>query len=99
MALAAHLAARQQEKDVAPEEYARLLQAVFPTEAHDFFRLIGEVVESVTARRTTESFAEALGLGGGVSGYMYHTVPVVQRVLITWRESRPPTPPSPPWPP
>lgn len=83
VALAAHLAARQPEKDVAPEEYARLLQAVLPTEAHDFLRLIGEVVESVAARRTTESFAETLGLGGGVSGYMYHTVPVVLHAWLS----------------
>jgi len=83
VALAAHLAARQPEKDVAPEEYARLLQAVLPTEAYDFLRLIGKVVESVAAQRTTESFAETLGLGGGVSGYMYHTVPVVLHAWFT----------------
>ena len=83
VALAAHLAARQPDKDVAPEEYTRLLQAVLPTDADDFFRLIGEVAESATARRTTESFADALGLGDGVSGYMYHTVPVVLHAWFT----------------
>ena len=86
VALAAYLAARQREKDVAPEEYARLLQAMLPSKAHEFFQLIGKVVKSVTAGRTTEAFAETLGLGGGVSGYMYHTVPVVLHAWLAHQD-------------
>jgi len=83
VAWAAHLAARRPERDVGPEEYARSLHQLLPPQAADFLGLIGKVVESVAARRTTESFAETLGLGGGVSGYMYHTVPVVLHAWFT----------------
>jgi len=83
VALAAHLAAKRPDKDVAPEEYLRLLQGVLPAEAQAFLGLIGRVVEGVAVGRTTDSFTEALGLGGGVSGYMYHTVPVVLHAWLT----------------
>lgn len=86
VALAAHLAARQPEKDVAPEAFARALREVLPREAHEFVRLIARVIESAAARRTTESFAEDLGLGRGVSGYVYHTVPVVLHAWLTHQD-------------
>ena len=77
VALAAHLAARHPDRDIAPEDYSRKLQDVLPPEAHELIRLIGRAVGSVAERRGTESFAEELGLQRGVSGYVYHTVPVV----------------------
>lgn len=83
VALAAHLAAREPERDVAPEEFARELQALLPTGAEELVELTGRVVESVTARRTTGSFAEELGLQSGVSGYVYHTVPVALHAWLT----------------
>jgi ADP-ribosylglycohydrolase len=76
VAVAAHLAASQPHTDIAPERYTRALLDVLPTEAGDLIQLIGKVVESVKAGRTTESFAEQLGLRAGVTGYVYHTVPV-----------------------
>lgn len=77
VALAAHLAARRRDRGVPPEEYARALQDLLPPQADEFIRLIGRVVESAAARRTTEFFALDLGLRRGVSGYVYDTVPVV----------------------
>lgn len=43
--------------------------------------LLARVQRSVALRESTEAFAEALGCGQRVSGYVYHTVPVV---LHSW---------------
>jgi ADP-ribosylglycohydrolase len=83
VALAAYLAARRPDRDITPQEYARLLQDVLPAEARDFVGLIRQVVESVETREPTESFAEGLGLRRGVSGYVYHTVPVVLHAWLS----------------
>ncbi len=81
--VAAHLAASQFDNDIAPEEYALALMDVLPTDAREFVQLVGMVIESAAAGRTTESFAEELGLRTGVSGYVYHTVPVVLHAWLT----------------
>jgi ADP-ribosylglycohydrolase len=85
-ALAAHWAVRGPGKAVAPEEYARALQGWLPPDADEFVGLIARAVRSAAAGRTTESFAEELGLGRGVSGYMYHTVPVVLHAWFTHQD-------------
>ncbi len=77
VALAAFMAGRGSEKEVSPNEYYHIVQRVLGTEANDFLHIIQRTVTSVEARQSTESFAGKLGLSEGVSGYVYHTVPVV----------------------
>lgn len=86
VALAAHLAAREPDKHVAPDKYVSLLQGLLPAEAHDFFRLTERVIDSTTTQETTESFAQALGLERGVSGYVYHTVPIVLHAWLSHQD-------------
>jgi ADP-ribosylglycohydrolase len=83
VALAAQMAARRPERDVVPEDYVRALQDVLPSGAEEFVGLIEKVVRSVGARQPTESLAGELGLERGVTGYMYHTVPVVLHAWFT----------------
>ncbi|MFQ5989575.1 MAG: ADP-ribosylglycohydrolase family protein [Candidatus Methylomirabilales bacterium] len=77
VAVAAHMASQPSEEDVCPQEYYHALQCVLEREGNGFLELIRKAVTSVEAGHKTESFAEDLGLGNGVSGYMFLTVPVV----------------------
>lgn len=73
-ALAVALAAR-----AAPvEAFAQSLDAQLPHDpaADELRELVRRVVEGVAAGQTVEAFADSLGQFRGVSGYMYHTVPV-----------------------
>ena len=79
IAIAAHHASTLIEIDVAG--YIEQVKTVCGSGAEEFVALIERAAESATAEETTESFAVSLGLLHGVSGYIYHTVPVV---LHTW---------------
>lgn len=49
-----------------------------PHEGFDLLRLVERAATSTAWGETTETFAwESLGLTRGVSGYVYHTVPIV----------------------
>ena len=77
VALAAHLAAS--ERDISPLGYYSAL-----CELIDDAELLGLVQRCVEAAERGESvaeFAASLGLAKGVSGYMYHTVPIA---LYAW---------------
>lgn len=43
--------------------------------------IVAKMEEHLSAGSSVEAFAEALGLGAGVTGYIYHSVPVV---LFAW---------------
>ncbi|MBD1834551.1 ADP-ribosylglycohydrolase family protein [Cyanobacteria bacterium FACHB-472] len=74
VAIAAYISSCQEA--VSPQSYYQTLQEVLGEEAKEFLELIKKAVESAAQEQTTESFAEQLGLKSGVSGYVYHTVPV-----------------------
>ncbi len=60
------------------EEYYGHLTAMLPAqEASEFLRLLRLAVTSCREEQETCEFAQSLGLERGVSGYVYHTVPVV----------------------
>jgi ADP-ribosyl-[dinitrogen reductase] hydrolase len=73
VALAASLAAKRE--PVEGRAYWELLRSVVP-DAEDFLPLIEQAVRSAEMGESTEAFAISLGLHRGVSGYVYHTVPV-----------------------
>lgn len=59
------------------EYYTRLAELLSGEEAEEFLDLIRLAVTSCQQKQDTLSFAVSLGLERGVSGYVYHTVPVV----------------------
>jgi ADP-ribosyl-[dinitrogen reductase] hydrolase len=79
VAIAAHLASLG--ADVRPQDYAQLLADRLPAEAVEFLNLLDLAVSSAIAGESTEDFASSIGCRGGVSGYVYQTVPVV---IQTW---------------
>ncbi len=86
VALAAQLAASASPGSVEPGDYQRQLQELLKGKAADeFLGLTQKAAESVERKDPTETFADALGLGKGVSGYVYHTVPVA---LHAWMSNQ-----------
>ncbi len=78
VALAASMAGRG---GVDPKAYLTALKEILDPAGNELFDLVKRAVDSVGAGQTTEDYAAEMGLGAGVSGYIYHTVPVV---LHTW---------------
>ncbi|HBE18478.1 MAG TPA: dinitrogenase reductase [Cyanobacteria bacterium UBA11149] len=74
IALAAQIACETE--DVSGDEFLLKLQSCLPTEAAELISLIGDAVDSVKIGESTPEFAAKMGLTNGVSGYIYHTVPV-----------------------
>jgi len=60
-----------------PDRYLSLLESFLDNPDPEFMQLMQKTVDSVKNGETTEVFAEGLGLEKGVTGYMYHTLPVV----------------------
>jgi ADP-ribosylglycohydrolase len=56
--------------------YLSELRAVLPPEAGELLDRLGEAAMSAGAGESTAQFAEAIGQARGVSGYVYHCVPV-----------------------
>ena len=79
VAFASYLSSCQ--SNVYPQNYYRELGNILGAEASEFLELIGKACTGADAQQTTASFATQLGMNNGVSGYVYHTVPVV---IQTW---------------
>lgn len=78
VALAAYMSSKNGNEEAAPEEFSIEIEKMLEHEnADEFIELMTKTTESVLEGNTTESFAEKLGLAKGVTGYMYHTIPVV----------------------
>jgi len=74
--LAAYMASRGE--IISPEDFLKQLQNALESEkADEFLELMDRAINSAVAGTKTESFAWELGLSKGISGYIYHTVPVV----------------------
>lgn len=80
VAIAANMASSK--SVISPKKYYQTLQQVLDSEAAEFLELITKACDSAATEQTTESFAAHLGLSTGISGYMYHTVPVVIQVWL-----------------
>lgn len=77
VALAAHLAGSSSHPTCSPQVYGKALQDLLGAGvAEGFLALIEKAARSAAAGQPTEDFAAELGLERGVSGYVYHTVPV-----------------------
>ncbi len=75
VALAARVASRG---PVEPQHYgSELRQTLSGEPAKELFELVDRAIQSRGRGESTETFADSLGLNKGVSGYIYHTMPVV----------------------
>ncbi len=81
VALAAQMARRGE--PVRADTYRDRLRSALPSEAAEFLSLIDMAVSFANEGGSTESFADALGLSKGVSGYVYHSVPVAIHAWLT----------------
>jgi ADP-ribosyl-[dinitrogen reductase] hydrolase len=77
-ALAVSLAAwsSRQSEPLNTDRYLQQLKEWFDGEGVELIELLEQAIASAQAGQTTEGFADALGLANGVSGYVYHTVPI-----------------------
>ncbi|AMV31492.1 ADP-ribosyl-[dinitrogen reductase] glycohydrolase [Pirellula sp. SH-Sr6A] len=77
-AIAVALAARESSRceNVQAERWLELVSQSLPREATEWVEILRSTIRSVAQHESTLSFAQGLGLGRGVSGYTYHTVPV-----------------------
>lgn len=67
-------------KRPSTEDFCRMLKKISPDDS-DWNSIVKVMEESLCKDITVEEFALKMGLGKGVSGYIYHTVPVV---LYAW---------------
>ncbi|HSH88408.1 MAG TPA: ADP-ribosylglycohydrolase family protein [Ramlibacter sp.] len=76
VALAAHCAAAS--ASVSPEAFIAQLETALATEnANEFLGLVKRAAESAARHEPVAEFAVSIGSRGGISGYMFHTVPCV----------------------
>ena len=67
---------------VSPQEYYQKLAEILDAGAAEFLTLIQQAADSAACRETAASFSASIGLSQGISGYLYHTVPVVIQVWL-----------------
>jgi ADP-ribosyl-[dinitrogen reductase] hydrolase len=77
IAWAAHLSSVAGDAIVRPSDYCAFLRMQLGSDGRELLDLLERAAGSVEKGQTTSAFAAELGLERGVSGYMYHTVPVV----------------------
>jgi ADP-ribosyl-[dinitrogen reductase] hydrolase len=82
VALAANRA-RGEARVEAPEYYAAAEQMLRGESAAEFLELLERVVRSVQKGQSTGEFAISAGMGKGVSGYVYQTVPIAVHAWLT----------------
>ncbi|WP_163830764.1 ADP-ribosylglycohydrolase family protein [Spartinivicinus ruber] len=77
-ALAVALAAfyAKTNSQVNGNDFLQLLNENLSSEAQELIELIQKAVSSVNNGEVTQDFADSLGLAKGVTGYIYHTVPI-----------------------
>ena len=86
VAVAAHIRSKHPQSQISPQEYIQALQPHcrdFGDTGTEFFELINKTVESAIKRQSTETFAGELGFIHGVTGYIYHTIPVVLHAWLS----------------
>jgi len=80
VAIAAYLSS--QNHLTSPQEYYQTLADFLPQKADEFLQLIQQACNSAIREETAATYAFNLGLKKGITGYIYHTVPVVIQVWL-----------------
>jgi ADP-ribosyl-[dinitrogen reductase] hydrolase len=66
-----------QSTKISGDDFLLKLNYYLGSEASQFIKIITQVVNSVNNDRSTLQFAAEIGLSKGISGYVYHSVPIV----------------------
>lgn len=64
------------------EEYKNTLFKLLPESDEEFKSLIENTINSLKNNQSTKDFANNLGLNKGISGYSYHTLPIVLHIWL-----------------
>jgi ADP-ribosyl-[dinitrogen reductase] hydrolase len=81
VALAAQMA--RQESIVSSKAFLDRLASELTGDANELLALLQQAAASINAGHSTEVFAQSLGLTAGVTGYVYHTVPVALHAWLS----------------
>jgi ADP-ribosylglycohydrolase len=84
VALAAQMAGQYTKVDA--NHYLNRIELEIGNDDPHFVGLISRVVRSVNAGQDTEAFADEMGLNKGISGYMYHSVPVAIHAWLSHQQ-------------
>lgn len=87
-AFAIALAARNacQATTISGDDFLSQLNFCLGSDANQLVSLISQAVESVKQTESTPQFAAGLGLSKGVSGYIYHSVPVAIHAWLSHQQ-------------
>ncbi len=87
-AFAIALAARNacQATTISGEDFLSQLNSCLGSDANQLISLISQAVESVKKSESTPQFAVGLGFSKGVSGYVYHSVPVAIHAWLSHQQ-------------
>jgi ADP-ribosyl-[dinitrogen reductase] hydrolase len=85
IALAAHMAAAagRSSGPISPSDYVCRLQAELGADGAELVAMCTRVANSVGTGEDTLGFAASIGLGDGVSGYAYHSVPIALHAWLS----------------
>lgn len=84
VAVAAHLAEEAKEEPLTPATFlAKVVPQLEGDAGDELAGRLKAMSDSVSRGESTEAFAEAQGLSRGVTGYMYHTVPVALHAWLS----------------
>jgi ADP-ribosylglycohydrolase len=84
IALAAHYGSRNDPATVRATELLRLTRMALPDADDRLRQLLAGIEDHHTRGSSVAEFADALNLQRGVSGYIYHTVPVALYAWLRW---------------
>ena len=74
IAIAAKLAGES--KKVDPNSFLEDFEKINDSKCEEFNEILKKTIQSVNSKESTQNFAESLGLSKGVTGYIYHTIPI-----------------------
>ena len=84
VALAAYLSS--QKLIIYPQAYYEKLKNLIGSEQVEFLSLIKQACDSAELGENTQYFAANIGLSKGITGYIYHTVPVVIQTWLKYQQ-------------
>lgn len=82
VALAARMACGQE--TVSGNDFLDRLRLSLDGEGDELISLVAEAAAAANDGKSTQAFADSLGLDQGVSGYVYHSVPVVIHAWLAY---------------
>ncbi len=81
IAVAAKLAGEN--KKVDPNSFLENFEKINDSKCEEFDKILIKTIQSVNSKQSTQNFAESLGLSKGVTGYIYHTIPIAIHAWLT----------------